>query len=92
LIDQFSENSSFYEPSGFTDGTLNPEQKQSLRDITKHLDLLDANHKEILLLKYIHDMSITDIAQIMNISENATSVRLHRAAEHARKKLSYLYE
>jgi RNA polymerase sigma-70 factor (ECF subfamily) len=92
LIDQFSEESSVVDPIGFRDTTINPEQRLQMSEITEHLGKLDLHHREILILKFIHDMSIPDIASILGISENTTSVRIHRALDHARKKLSYLYE
>ncbi len=92
LIDQFTSESSVIEPVGFKDQTIDPEHHQQMIEITEHLDKLDSHHREILIFKFIHDMSVSDIASILRISENTTSVRIHRALDHARKKLSYLYE
>jgi RNA polymerase sigma-70 factor, ECF subfamily len=40
---------------------------------------LDPQHREVILLRYVSDMSPRDIAQVIGVSENAVSVRLHRA-------------
>jgi RNA polymerase sigma factor (sigma-70 family) len=71
---------------------MDVEQRQEISEVVGYLDLLEPHHRELLTFKFIHDMSIADIADVLQISENATSVRLHRALEHARKKLSFLYE
>jgi len=92
LADKFSDDVSTVEPVEFQDSTIDIEQRQEISEVIGYLDLLDPHHRELLIFKFIHDMSITDIADVLQISENATSVRLHRALEHARKKLSFLYE
>lgn len=80
------------EPVSFSDTTVTLEQRYAFSELLEHLELLDSHHREILVYKFLHDMTIPDIASILGISENATSVRIHRALEHARKKLAYLYE
>lgn len=92
LTDKFSDDVSSIEPVEFQDSTIDIEQRQEISEVVGYLDLLDPHHRELLTFKFIHDMSIADIADVLQISENATSVRLHRALEHARKKLSFLYE
>lgn len=92
LVPTFDEERSTLEPIAFADNTLNPEQQQNFSHLSEHLELLDEHHREIIILRFIHDMSVIDIAETYNISENTASVRIHRALEHARKKLAHLYE
>lgn len=92
LADRFNDDTSSIEPVEFQDSTMDVEQRQEISEVVGYLDLLEPHHRELLTFKFIHDMSIADIADVLQISENATSVRLHRALEHARKKLSFLYE
>lgn len=80
------------EPVEIADTGLNPEQHHMVSELLEHLDLLDPHHREVLMFRFMQDMTIPDIAEILQISENATSVRIHRALEHARVKLSYLYD
>ncbi len=80
------------EPVEIAGSGLNPEQQHMAKELTQHLDLLDSHHREILTFRFMHDMTIPDIAEILQISENAASVRIHRALEHARSKLEHLYE
>jgi RNA polymerase sigma factor (sigma-70 family) len=86
------EPSSAIEPQYLTKSEKNQEDIYIEKEFLHHLDLLDEHHREILMYKFMNDMSIPDIAEIFGLSENATSVRIHRALEHARKKLSHLYE
>jgi RNA polymerase sigma-70 factor, ECF subfamily len=48
------------------------------------LDVLSPEYKEILILRYIEDLSITDIAEYYKEEPGTTSVRLHRALKKAR--------
>jgi len=93
LAHQFDgDNHSSLEPIDIAHTGLNPEQHHIVSEVIENLELLDPHHREILTFRFLHDMSINDIAEILTISENATSVRIHRALEHARTKLSHLYE
>ncbi len=93
LAHQFeNDHQSNLEPVEIAHSGLNPEQHHMVSEVIEHMELLDPHHREILVFRFLHDMSITEIAEILNISENATSVRIHRALEHARTKLNHLYE
>jgi RNA polymerase sigma-70 factor (ECF subfamily) len=92
LTTTFDGESSAIEPISFADTTLNPEQRHQFSTLAEHLELLDEHHREIIVLRFVHDMSVIDIADLYSISENTASVRIHRALEHARKKLAHLYE
>ncbi len=45
--------------------------------------------QQILYLRYIEDMKIPEIAQVLGIHENAVSVRIHRGLEELRKITGY---
>lgn len=49
------------------------------------LDKLDENYKEIMLMRFVDNLSIGEIADILGESENVISVRLHRATVKAKK-------
>ncbi len=57
------------------------ETKHLVGSITKHLDQLNDDYKEIIILRYINDLSIKEIAQATEMTENNVSVKLHRATE-----------
>jgi len=48
------------------------------------LDKLDEESRNIIMLKYAHDLSHREIAELLNLTENNVTVRLHRT----RKKLT----
>lgn len=64
------------------DRTIMMEQLKSLED----------HHFEILQLRFIHELTLSEIAAICGESENAVSVRIHRAIKQARKIFSETYE
>ena len=83
---------SVLEPVEIAHDGPNPEEQNVVSEVLEQLDLLEPHHREILIMRFVNDVSVQDIADTFQISENAASVRIHRALEHARKKLSYLYE
>lgn len=88
----YDETSSSFEPEHISHSQKNQEDQSIINEFIDHLELLDEHHREILVYRFINDLPVSDIAEIFNLSENATSVRIHRALEHARKKLAHLYE
>jgi RNA polymerase sigma factor (sigma-70 family) len=48
-------------------------------EVMKYLEELDEPYKEVLTLRYVHDLSIDEIIEITGESGNTISVRLHRA-------------
>ncbi len=90
--DNNHEPSSTIEPVSLQHSAKNPEQSAMVSEILEHLSVLDEHHKEILALRFLNDLSVIEIAEVYQISENTASVRIHRALDHARKKLSHLYE
>lgn len=50
-------------------------------EVWSKVNLLDESHIEILTLRYINDLSIKEISNIVDQSENNVSVRIHRALE-----------
>ncbi len=60
----------------------NPDQFGLAFDVDRVLklvDSLDPKYREPLVLRYVEDLSLSEIADIMGVSENVVSVRLHRA-------------
>ncbi|MCU0660653.1 MAG: RNA polymerase sigma factor [Candidatus Pacebacteria bacterium] len=48
---------------------------------------LDEKYKEVLLMRYVEDMSVKDIAHAIGESENNTSVRIHRGLDKLKKAM-----
>ena len=57
------------------------EAGQETRGLINALGLLPVDRREMVLLRYRHERSIREIAEIFDISESAVKMRLHRALE-----------
>lgn len=57
-------------------------EKIELQSVGEHIwdkvDELEEKYKEVILLRYMNDLSITEISEIIKESENNVSVRIHR--------------
>jgi RNA polymerase sigma-70 factor, ECF subfamily len=53
--------------------------KNFAENVIPKLDELESDYKEILVMKYLDDLTIPEIADILEIPANTVSVRLHRA-------------
>jgi RNA polymerase sigma-70 factor (ECF subfamily) len=56
-------------------------------EIMKYLKDLDEPYKEILTLRFIHDLSIDEIIEITGESGNTISVRIHRAIDKLKNQM-----
>ena len=74
----------------FASLTPNPEQKASNSEIRRLLeeavDSLPDNYRTVFMLRDIEEMSTTDAADVLEITEENVKVRLHRARALLRKK------
>lgn len=62
------------------------ENDLMMSEVLKSLDRLKEKEKEVIVLRYIQDLEIKEVANIIKKSENSTKVMIHRAL----KKLKYL--
>lgn len=63
------------------------EADQQTRGLFAVLETLAEDRREMVLLKYRHERSIKEIAEIFEISESAVKMRLHRALDELGQKL-----
>ena len=56
-------------------------------DLYEAVDRLSGNQKTAVLLKYISDLKVTEIAQIMDCTENTVKSHLYRAMKNLKKEL-----
>ena len=74
-----------------TNETILPERileaDQQARGLVAALETLAEDRREMVLLKYRHERSIKEIAEIFEISESAVKMRLHRALDELGQKL-----
>lgn len=54
------------------------------------LNSLDERHRIVVVLRYFHDLSISEIAEILSIHEGTIHSRLHNARERLKKSLEPL--
>jgi RNA polymerase sigma-70 factor, ECF subfamily len=59
------------------------ENEHALRIIRN----LEAHHQEVIIMRFIDDLSIREIAEIIGQSENVVSVRINRGLKEVRKLL-----
>jgi RNA polymerase sigma factor (sigma-70 family) len=57
------------------------------QDLKNALASLSADHREVLVLKYVEDLSVGEIASVLSLSEHAIESRLARARKALTKAL-----
>jgi RNA polymerase sigma-70 factor (ECF subfamily) len=64
-------------------------ERQQLRELVlSKIDLLPENHRNVLMLRDIEELSGAEAAEVLEISPNAVKVRLHRARMALRELLA----
>ncbi len=64
------------------------QEELDAKDAMKILKHTKDSYREVLLLRYIDDLSVKQIAKMLGISENLVSVRLNRALSDLRNRHS----
>lgn len=59
-----------------------------LSEVREHIEALPEKYQLIVILRYVDDLTIPEIADITDLSENNISVRLHRAVEKLKQQLT----
>jgi len=75
--------------SGFEPGedrTESTKNELDAQDALKILTQTSDSYREVLLLRYLEDLSVKQIATTLGISENLVSVRINRALEDLRNR------
>lgn len=82
------------EEQGIEPATDRREELEATIDgaqIAKYLKKLPKDEREILVLRFIDDLSPKEIAQVLDETANVVSVRIHRAIKKLRELLPYSY-
>lgn len=75
-----------FDPKGSDDGgTIAIAEKSQ---IVKYLDTLPPKDRAVLVMRYIDELPVKHIAGVLRESENAVSVRLHRAVKKIQSHFS----
>ena len=67
------------------DDTKNLEEKIDGRDLIENLKKLEPDQKQVILMKYVDELTTDEIALAIGQTKNAVYVRLHRAVKQAKK-------
>lgn len=71
-----------------TDAESELQKKDDWQMVAGLLDKLSSSEKELLLMRFVEDLSVGEIAKILDKSQVAVRVALHRAVRALRSKLS----
>ncbi|MDP3996242.1 MAG: RNA polymerase sigma factor [bacterium] len=58
--------------------SLSPEDKFLYREAIQAVESLPEDYRTVLLMRYVDDLPVKDIADALSESENSVSVRIHR--------------
>ena len=59
--------------------------------ITELLDKLPYNQKEILVLRFVDELSVSDIAKLLETTPNTVSIRVYRALRELKQRVTEKY-
>lgn len=72
-------------------GQETPEEEVVLSETQEHIrqaiEQLPAKYKSVVVLRYLHDMSLQEIGEVLNLPVTTVKTRVHRGREFLRKKL-----
>jgi RNA polymerase sigma-70 factor (ECF subfamily) len=78
-----------------TQKQLSPEDQviRSEKEIAvwNEINKMDERHRTVVVLRYFHELSISEISEIMSISEGTVHSRLHTARERLREALDHMH-
>jgi RNA polymerase sigma-70 factor (ECF subfamily) len=75
-----------FEPSNADEALIVAGAEAS--QIMKLLDRVDGKYREVIVMRYIDDLSPKEIAAVLGETENAVSVRIHRGIKQIREYLA----
>lgn len=63
-------------------------REESLKVLFEKVRSIHSDYADIFMLRYYHDLTVTEIANILKVTENNVNVRLHRAKNVLRKLMT----
>jgi RNA polymerase sigma-70 factor (ECF subfamily) len=66
------------------------EKQQELDALQEAMNRLSPEHREVLVLSRYQELKYEEIARILNITEGAVKVRVHRALGELKKKFTHI--
>ena len=68
--------------------SLLAEQRESHRDLIKVLETLPPKQREVVRLKFLHDLSYREISRVTSLTEGNVGFLIHTALKTLRQRLS----
>jgi len=69
--------------------TIIQDEKEAL--IWSELNKLDERHRIVMILRYFHELSISEISEILDVNEGTIHSRLHTARERLKSQLENIH-
>ena len=84
--DWFNEQGRWAPPPGAWDGSPDArlDAKHQLERVRSQIDTLPHHYREVILLKDVHQLENTEIAEVLELSAGNLRIRLHRARKALR--------
>ncbi len=60
---------------------------ETQQQIRKAIDTLPEKYKSVVILRYLHDLSLQEIGEVLDMPVTTVKTRVHRGREYLRKKL-----
>jgi RNA polymerase sigma-70 factor (ECF subfamily) len=60
---------------------------ETQRIVREAIDTLPAKYKSVMVLRYLHDLSLQEIGEVLDMPVTTVKTRVHRGREFLRKKL-----
>jgi RNA polymerase sigma-70 factor (ECF subfamily) len=60
--------------------------KDEVERLEKHMEALHVAYREVIVLRYVNELSVKEMAALLGETENNVSVRLHRAISALKKR------
>jgi len=79
-----------------TDEAEQPENllvlSETRRQVREALDMMPEQYKSIMILRYLHDLSLQEIGEVLDLPVTTIKTRLHRGREFLRNKIEHSQE
>jgi RNA polymerase sigma-70 factor (ECF subfamily) len=63
---------------------------ETQEEIRKSIELLPEKYKSVVILRYLQDLSLQEISEVLSMPVTTIKTRLHRGREYLRKKLEHV--
>lgn len=67
---------------------VSAEQLSDILLLRAAIETLDKEFRDVVYMKFVEGMKVTEIAELLNISENLASVRINRGKEKLQRKFN----